>query len=377
MAEKRDYYEVLGIQKGASDEEIKSAYRKMAMKYHPDKNPGDKAAEEKFKEVNEAYAVLSDPDQKNKYDRFGFAGVDPGAGFNGAGGFEGFGGFEDIFGDFFGNMFNGQSGQRRRGPKKGNDLRAHITISFEEAARGCKREIKLNKYVRCQKCGGSGASPGTSKRTCPSCGGSGQIFTTQRTPFGQIQNATTCPECRGTGEVIDSPCPSCGGSGKIKKQVSVSVDVPPGIDNDNSLSLRGEGEPGELGGPSGDLYIIVNVRPHKLFIRDGNDLKLEIPISFDQAALGASVTVPTLDGKVSYKIPPGTQPGTRFRLKGKGMPSLRTGRNGDLYITVNLEVPTKLNGRQKKSIEDMARHVTEDCYQKKNGFAQSIRDMFR
>ncbi len=376
MADKRDYYEVLGLQKGASEDEIKKAYRKMAMKYHPDKNPGDKSAEEKFKEVNEAYSVLSDPDKKNKYDRFGHAGVDPSAGFGGAGGFEGFGGFEDIFGDIFGNMFGG-GGARRRGPTKGNDLRAHISVTFEEAAFGCKKEIKLNKYVKCTNCGGSGAKPGTGKHKCESCGGTGQIYTTQRTPLGQMQNVTTCPECHGTGEIIESPCPECNGTGRVKKQVTVSVDVPAGIDNGNTLNIRGEGEPGDLGGPNGNLYIIVNVKPHKLFVREGNDLKLEIPIGFDQAALGDTVTVPTLEGKVSYKVPPGTQPGTRFRLKGKGVPSLRTGRKGDMYITVTLEVPTKLNGKQKKAIENMSKEVTEECYQKKSGFAQSIKDLFK
>ena len=375
MAEKRDYYEVLGLTKGASEEEIKSAYRKLAMKYHPDKNPGDKEAEEKFKEINEAFSVLSDPDQKSKYDRFGHAGVDPSAGFGGAG-FDGFGGFEDIFGDFFGSMFGG-GGQRKRGPRKGNDLRARITISFEEAAFGCKKEIKLNKYTRCTTCDGSGAAPGTSKHQCPNCGGTGQVYTTQRTAFGQMQNVSMCPECHGTGEIIDTPCPDCQGTGKVKKQVTVSVDVPAGIDNGNSLNIRGNGEPGDLGGPNGDLYIVVSVKPHKLFTREGNDLKLEIPIGFDQAALGDTVTVPTLEGKVSYKIPPGTQPGTKFRLKGKGVPSLRTGRKGDLYITVNLEVPTKLNGSQKKAIEAMSKEVTEDCYQKKSGFTQTIKDLFK
>ena len=375
MAEKRDYYEVLGLTKGASEEEIKSAYRKLAMKYHPDKNPGDKEAEEKFKEINEAFSVLSDPDQKSKYDRFGHAGVDPSAGFGGAG-FDGFGGFEDIFGDFFGSMFGG-GGQRKRGPRKGNDLRARITISFEEAAFGCKKEIKLNKYVKCSTCDGTGATPGTSKHQCPNCGGTGQVYTTQRTAFGQMQNVSTCPECHGTGEIIDTPCPDCQGTGKVKKQVTVNIDVPAGIDNGNSLNIRGEGEPGDLGGPNGDLYIVVSVKPHKLFTREGNDLKLEIPIGFDQAALGDTVTVPTLEGKVSYKIPPGTQPGTKFRLKGKGVPSLRTGRKGDLYITVNLEVPTKLNGSQKKAIEAMSKEVTEDCYQKKSGFTQTIKDLFK
>lgn len=384
MADKRDYYEVLGLQKGASDGEIKKAFRKMAMKYHPDRNPGDKDAEEKFKEVNEAYSILSDPDKKDKYDRFGHAGVDPNAGFGGAG-FGGFGGgaggFEDIF-DMFGGMFGGGFGgstgaRRRNGPMKGRDLQKAVTITFEEAAFGVKKQIKLNKYVECETCHGSGAAPGTSKKTCPHCNGSGQVYTTQRTPLGQFQSVSPCQQCGGTGEIIETPCQTCGGTGKVRKDVTISVDIPAGVDNDSVVSIRGQGEPGTNGGPAGDLYIVVSVKPHKLFKRRGNDLYLDIPITFAQAALGDDITVPTLTEKVTYKVPAGTQPDTTFRLKGKGIANVRTGRPGDLYVKVNLEIPTKLSGKQRKAVEEMNKALGADCYQKKKGFAETVKELFK
>ena len=380
MADKRDYYEVLGLKKGASEDEIKKAFRKMAMKYHPDRNPGDKKAEEKFKEVNEAYSVLSDPDKKSKYDRFGFAGVDPnagaggfGGGFGGFGG--GFGGFEDIFGDIFSGFGQSQS-RRANQPRKGRDLQKAISITFEEAAFGCKKTINLNKYVTCNTCKGDGAKPGSSRKICPKCGGSGQVSTVQRTPFGQFQSVNTCDQCGGAGTIIETPCPDCSGSGRIKKNVSITVDIPAGVDNESVIPIRGQGEPGYNGGPTGDLYIVLNVKPHQMFKRNGADLYLDIPISFDQAALGAEITVPTLEGKVKYKIPAGTQPGTRFRLKDKGIKYLRREAKGDLYVTVNLEIPSKLNSRQKKAIEAMAKEVTEDCYQKKSSFTSKIKEWF-
>ncbi len=379
MAEKRDYYEVLGLKKGASDEEIKKAFRKMAMKYHPDRNPGDKEAEEKFKEVNEAYGILSDPDKKNKYDRFGHAGVDPNAGFGG-GGFGG-AGFDDIF-DIFGNMFGGGFGgggsaRRRNAPMKGRDLQKGITISFEEAAFGTKKEINVTKYVKCSTCNGEGTKPGTQKKTCAHCGGTGQVHTMQRTPFGQFQSTGPCPECGGKGSVIETPCEDCGGTGKVRKTIKINVDIPAGVDNDSVIPIRGQGEPGENGGPNGDFYVVISVRPHKLFKRDRDDLYLDIPITFGQAALGDEITVPTLDGKVAYKVPAGTQPNTVFRLKGKGMPNVRTGRMGDLYVKVTLEVPTKLSGKQKKAVEAMEEALDEKCYQKKSGFAEKVKDLFK
>ena len=383
MANKRDYYEVLGVSKGAGADEIKKAYRKLAVKYHPDKNPGDKAAEEKFKEVNEAYAVLSDPDKKNKYDRFGHAGVDPNAGFGGgAGGFGGFGGFEDIF-DMFGGAFGGGFGgfggggrSRRNGPRKGSDLQKAITIDFKEAAFGAKKQIRINKYVKCKTCGGTGAEPGTSKKTCPTCGGSGEVRTAQRTPLGTFQSVSPCSDCNGTGEINESPCKDCGGTGKIRDNVTISVNIPAGVDNESVIPIKGQGEPGINGGPDGDLYIVINVEPHPLFERRGQDLWLEIPITFDQAALGDEIIVPTLEEKVSYKVPAGTQPGTVFRLKNKGIKSVRGNRKGDLYVRVTLEVPTKLNSKQKKAIESMGKAVGSECYQKKSSFLDSIKEFF-
>lgn len=378
MADKRDYYEVLGLKKGASEDEIKKAFRKSAMKYHPDKNPGDKEAEEKFKEVNEAYSVLSDPDKKDKYDRFGHAGVDPSAGFGGgAGGFSGFGGFEDIF-DMFGGMFGGGGmGRRRNGPMKGRDLQKAIRITFEEAAFGTKKKIKINKYVECEDCHGSGAAPGTSKKTCPKCNGTGEVSTVQKTPFGQFRSVAPCDQCGGSGQVVEKPCAACGGTGKVRKEVVISVEIPAGVDNDSVISLKGQGEPGINGGPMGDLYVVISVEPHRVFKRSGSDLYLEIPISFAQAALGDDIVVPTLTEKVSYKVPAGTQPGTTFRLKGKGIAGLRGGKHGDMYVKVILEVPTKLNSKQKKSIENMGKEVGLDCYQKRKSFADTLKELFK
>ena len=378
MADKRDYYEVLGLQKGASDDEIKKAFRKMAMKYHPDKNPGDKSAEEKFKEVNEAYEVLSDPDKKSKYDRFGFAGVDPsyGAGQGGFGGFGDFGGFggaggmsfDDIF-DMFGGFGGGRRSQsRRNAAQKGRDLQKTVTIDFTDALFGCSKQIELAKEVKCKTCGGSGCKAGTGKKQCDQCGGSGQISQVSNTPFGRFQNITTCPKCGGTGQIVESPCPDCSGSGHNRKTVKIKVDIPAGVDNDSIVTLRGQGEPGVNGGPDGDLYIVVNVRPHSTYKRRGDDLYLDLPITFDQAALGAKVQVPGFGETYSYNITPGTQTGSSFRLKGKGVPNVRTGKKGDLYVKVIVEVPTKLSRKEKKAIEEMASKMSGDAYPKKSKF---------
>lgn len=380
MAEKRDYYEVLGLKKGAGDDEIKKAFRKKAMEFHPDRNPGDKTAEEKFKEVNEAYSILSDPQKKDKYDRFGHAGVDPNAGFGG--GFGGsFGGFEDIFGDLFGGMFGGGFSQtnarRRTGPRKGQDLQKSVSITFEEAAFGAKKQIQINKYVNCESCGGSGAEKNSDKITCQRCGGTGEIRTTQRTPFGQFTNVQTCDKCGGAGEVIEKPCHACNGTGKVRKTVNISVEIPAGVDNDSVISIKGQGEPGANGGPNGDLYVVVSVQPHPLFTRRGTDLWLEIPITFSQAALGDDIVVPTLSDKVSYKIPPGTQPETVFRLKGKGIKSLRSSKVGDLYVKVTLEVPTKLTGEQKKLISKLGESFSTDGYARRKRFADAMKEIFK
>lgn len=372
MADKRDYYEVLGLQKGASDDEIKKAFRKKAMKYHPDRNPGDKEAEEKFKEVNEAYAILSDPDKKSKYDRFGHAGVDPNAGFGGGGGagFGDFGGFEDIF-DMFSGAFGGGGGRRssgRSGPQKGRDLQKTITIEFKEAVFGCKREIEITKDVKCKTCNGEGTAPGTGKKTCDVCGGSGQVSQVSNTPFGRFQNVTTCSKCGGTGKIIEKPCPDCGGTGKIRKKVKINIDIPAGVDNDSVIPLRGQGEPGVNGGPEGDLYIVINVRPHSVFKRKGDDLYMDLPITFDEAVLGAKVKVPGFKEVYTYTISAGTQTGSNFRLKGKGVRNVRTGRPGDLYVKVIVEVPTKLTGKQKKAVKAMADELGESAYPKKSKF---------
>lgn len=380
MADKRDFYEVLGLQKGATDDQIKSSFRKLAMKYHPDKNQGDKKSEEKFKEINEAYSVLSDADQKNKYDRFGHAGIDPNAGYGGGGGFGGFGGgsggFEDIF-NMFGGGFGGFSSARKTGPQRGSDIQQRMNISFEEAVFGQKKEIRLTKDVSCEDCSGTGAKKGTSKKTCPKCGGSGQVRTVQNTPLGQFQSSRPCDQCGGTGHVIETPCPECGGKAKVRKTVTLSVDIPAGVDNNSVIPLRGQGQPGINGGPPGDLYIIISVSPHKLFNRKDDDLWLEIPITFSQAALGDNITVPTMSEKVSYKIPPGTQPDTVFRIKGKGVKNVRTGKPGNLYVQVSLEVPTKLSAAQKKCIEKFEESKSVEGYAKRKTFAETVKDLFK
>ena len=387
MAEKRDLYETLGIKKGANEAEIKSAFRKLAVKHHPDKNKGDKKAEEKFKEINEAYSILSDSEKKKKYDMFGHAGVDPSYNAGGGGGFGGFGGggggatnaggFEDIF-DMFGGIFGGGTTQRRGrgGPMKGRDLQKSMIITFEEAAFGAKKQMKITKVVECTQCKGTGAKKGTTPKTCTSCGGRGEVNTVQRTPFGQFASVSPCPDCGGTGKRIDDPCQACNGSGRVKKTVTITVDIPAGVDNDSVISIRGQGEPGENGGPSGNLYVIINIRPHEIFKRNGLDLWLEIPITFEQAALGANIVVPTLKEKVSYKIPAGTQHGTTFRLRSKGIQAAKSG-TGDLYVKVNLEVPTKLDSEQKKTIQAMGKAVGPEAYTKGNTFRDYIKRVFK
>ena len=365
--QKRDYYEVLGVSKGASDDEIKRAYRKLAKKYHPDMNPGDKEAEAKFKEVNEAYSILSDSEKRARYDQFGHAGVDPNYGAGGPGGFGGFdmGDIDlgDIFGSFFGGGFGGFGGStssRRNGPQKGESLRASLTISFEEAAFGCEKEINLNRTEECEACHGSGAEPGTTAETCPDCRGTGVVRVQQRTGGFAFSSTAPCSRCRGTGKIIHTPCKACGGSGSVKKSKRVTVSIPAGIDDGQAISLRGQGNAGKNGGPAGDLIVAVHVKPHPQFHRDGTTVLYEQPVTFYQAVMGAELEIPTIDGKVKYNLPAGTQTGTTFRLRGKGIPELRGRGRGDQYVTVRVQVPTSLNGEQKEALRAFAEAMGED-----------------
>ncbi|HIU42953.1 MAG TPA: molecular chaperone DnaJ [Candidatus Ventrousia excrementavium] len=380
--QKRDLYEVLEISKGASDDEIKKAYRKLAKKYHPDLNPGDKEAEQKMKEVNAAYEILSDKEKKARYDQFGFAGIDPNyAPGGGAGGYGGYGGFEDfdlgnIFDSFFGGAFSGQSTRRSTGPQRGENIRVNLTLSFEEAVFGCEKSVSVTRSEKCSDCGGTGAQAGTSAETCPVCHGTGQVKTTQRTPFGVFSSASPCSNCHGTGKVIKNPCHTCGGTGRVRKTRTIRVKVPAGIDEGQTISLRGEGHGGLNGGPSGDLYVTVSVRPHKLFKRNGQDILLEMPISFVQAALGATLTVPTIDGKVQYELPEGTQTGTVFRLKGSGVPNPSGRGRGDQYVKVNIEIPRNLSSEQKEILRNFDSAVGESQYQEQKGFFAKLKDLF-
>ena len=360
--QKRDYYEVLGVARGASDDEIKKAYRKLAKKYHPDMNPGDKAAEAKFKEVNEAYEVLSDADKRAKYDQFGHAGVDPNFGAGGFGGGFGGGGFDFDLGDIFSaftGFGGGGSARPRTGPQKGDSLRTSLYITFEEAAFGCEKEITINRTEQCGSCRGSGCAAGTTAEICPDCHGSGTVRTQQRTIMGTF--ATTAPgsRCNGTGKITHQPCPDCRGTGAVRKQKKITVKVPAGIDNGQSISLRGQGNAGVNGGPPGDLIITIGVRSHERFVREGSDVLSEETVSFVQAALGGELEIPTVDGKVKYTLPEGTQPGTTFRLRGKGIPYLNGKGRGDHYVTVRVEVPRNLNGEQKAALKKFGETMGE------------------
>ena len=354
MAEKRDYYEVLGVSKTASDSEIKSAYRKLAKKYHPDMNPGDKEAEAKFKEASEAYAILSDADKRRQYDQFGHAAFDGGAG-GGAGGFD-FNGFDmgDIFGDIFGDFFGGggRSRSANNGPMKGQNVRVSVHLTFEEACFGTEKEIELNIKEDCAKCHGTGAKPGTQPETCSKCGGKGQVVFTQQSLFGVVRNVQACPDCHGTGKIIKDRCPDCGGSGYISRRKKISVSIPAGIDNRQSIRIRDKGEPGINGGPRGDLLVQVIVGRHPIFQRQDYDIYSTAPITFAQAALGAEVRIKTIDGDVMYTVKPGTQTDTRVRLRGKGVPTTRNKQvRGDHYVTLVVQVPTKMNAEQKELLK--------------------------
>lgn len=358
MAEKRDYYEVLGVDKNASDADIKKAFRKLARKYHPDVNPGDKDAEAKFKEINEAYDVLSNAEKRQQYDQFGHDAPNFGAGGFGGFGGGGFGGSADFgdLGDIF-NMFfggGGGAGAQANSPRQGADLRYDLTLSFEDAVFGCKKTITVDRWVTCSTCGGSGAKPGTSAEPCSRCHGTGRVTSMQQTPFGRMQTQTTCPECGGRGKVIKEKCPDCGGTGRKRESKTLEVNVPAGVDNGTRLRMAGEGEAGENGGPSGDLYIYIRVRPHEIFTRDDTDIYMEQKINVAQAALGDEIEVPTLEGRIKFTIPAGVQSGARFRLKGKGVKGMRSYGKGDQYVTVIVETPKNLTDEQRQLFEKLA-----------------------
>ena len=379
MAEKRDYYEVLGLSKGADDAAIKKAYRTLAKKYHPDMNPGDAEAEAKFKEVNEAYAVLSDADKKAKYDQFGHAAFDPaaggGSGFGGFGGFGDFSDLGDIFGSFFGGGFGSSSTARKNAPMRGEDIGARVTVTFEEAAFGVKKDVSFHRIQKCDECSGSGAAKGTTADTCTVCGGSGQKRVTQRIGGMAFQSTVTCDTCRGSGKIIKNPCANCRGTGYVKVNKKLSVNIPAGIDDGERIALRGQGCDGRNGGPAGDLILTVSVKRHAFFERDGYNLYCEIPITIADATLGAEIDIPTLEGNQKYTIPEGTQPGTQFTLKQKGIPYVNnSNRRGDLIFVVNVEIPKGLNDKQKEHMRAFAASCKDSNYAKKSGFFKRIFD---
>jgi molecular chaperone DnaJ len=374
---KRDFYEVLGLDRSATDDQIKKAYRQLAKKYHPDLNPGDKTAEDNFKEVNEAYAVLSDAEKKSKYDQFGHAGVDPnfGAGGGGFGGFNmDFGDFGDIFSSFFGG------GGRRanpNAPRQGSDTEVNVVISFEEAAFGCEKQVNVTRIEACSTCHGSGAKEGTQPTTCPICHGTGQIHVQQRTAFGVMQTQRACDRCRGTGKIIEQPCKTCNGKGKIRHTLKQTIKVPAGIDDGQTFIIRGAGNAGDNGGPAGDLRVYVSVRPHAIFDRRGFDVWCDFPLTFTQAALGDEIVVPTLDGNVKYTVPEGIQPGDVFKLKGKGIYRVNSSLRGDQYVRVTLEVPKNLSAKQKDLLREFDKTVSDSNYKNRKSFFNKVKSAFK
>lgn len=369
--QKRDYYEVLGVQKNVSGQELKSAFRKVALQYHPDRNPGNKDAEEKFKEASEAYEVLSDPERRARYDRFGHAGVGGAAGGDPfGGGFQGVN-INDIFGEIFGDIFGGRGG-RGRVSNRGADLRFNLEISFEEAAFGCRPKVPIPRPKKCDTCSGSGSKSGAAPKACGTCGGSGELRFTQ----GFFAVSRPCTDCSGTGAVVPDPCGKCRGSGKVPSEEVIEVNIPPGVDNGTRVRLGGMGEPGDRGGPPGDLYVTVIVREHPLFQREDYDVFCEVPISFTQAALGAKIDVPTLDGKVKMTIPEGTQSGKVFRLKSKGIPHLHSGQRGDQHVRVVVETPTGLTQKQRELLEKFADSSGEEVHPQSKNFFEKVRELF-
>ncbi len=382
MADKKDYYEVLGVDRSAGEDEIKKAYRKMAKKYHPDLHPGDAEAEKNFKEVNEAYEVLSDNDKKARYDQFGHAGVDPNFGAGQGGGFGGFGGADfgdlgDIFGSFFGGGFGGGRRADPNAPRRGNDTSASVVLSFEEAAKGCAKKIKVTRIENCTECNGSGAEKGTKPATCSTCRGTGRINVVQRTPFGQMQTQRACDACHGTGKHIEKPCKTCNGKGRIRHTTEREINIPAGVDDGQYIRVGGAGDMGVNGGPAGDLNVNISVRPHPIFERDGFDVFCEIPVTFTQAALGADIIVPTLDGKVKFTIHEGTQPGDEFKLKGKGIQRLRYSGRGDQYVRIVVEVPKNLNNKQKEMLKQFEDSTDDNCYKTRKSFFDKVKEFFK
>lgn len=380
MPEKRDYYEILGVPRNATEDEIKKAYRRLAKENHPDLHPNDKQKEQAFKEINEAYEVLSDPQKKSRYDSFGHAGVDP----NYANHSSGFGSFDfgdlgDIIGDIFGSSFGfgyERSANNPNAPRRGNDVNVVLALSFEEAAKGCRKKVTYSRIDSCTDCGGTGAAKGTSPRVCSECRGNGYIRVSRRTPFGMASSTSVCPGCKGSGKTIDNPCPGCS-YGRLKKTRTIEVDIPAGIDDNQTLTVRGQGDVGINGGPSGNLNVTVNIRPHPVFERDGFDVWCEIPITFAQAALGDEITVHTLTGKVKYTVPEGTQNGTIFRLKGKGIKMLNRHGYGDQYVKIFVEVPKNLTAKQKELLKQFDKETSQDKhYQNRKTFFEKIKDAF-
>ena len=377
---KRDYYEVLGVEKNAAEAEIKRAYRKLAAKYHPDVNH-EPDAEAKFKEINEAYEVLSDADKKARYDQFGFAGVDPNFNAGGnpfGGGFGGFGGFSDL-GDIFGDFFGGGAsrGRSANAPRKCENVVAQVTLTFEEAAFGTKKEVSVGRIESCDHCSGSGAADGTQPETCDRCRGTGQVRVTQNFMGMSMQSTSACPKCGGKGKIIRTPCARCKGKGKIRRNQKINVDIPAGIDDGQSVRVQEQGSAGSNGGPNGDLLVTVSIRPHALFERDGANVLCEMPISFTQAACGAEIEVPTLDGKVRYTVPEGTQTGTTFRLRGKGIPYVGYKNRGDQYVTVVVETPTQLTKEQKELLRKFEEAAGESATPKRKSFFEKLKENFK
>ncbi len=375
MAEqKRDYYEVLGVSRGASEAEIKKAYRKLAKENHPDLHPGDKEAEARFKEVNEAYEVLSDADKKARYDQYGHAGVDPN--FGAGGGFDGsfdFGDLGDIFGSFFGGGFGGGRRTNPNAPQRGESIRLSLAISFEEAAFGCEKSVTVERMETCDTCHGNGCAPGSTPEVCPDCHGTGTVQVRRQTPMGVFATSSPCTRCGGKGKIIHQPCKDCHGTGAVRKRKTIQASIPAGIDNGQTISIRGQGNAGKNGGPAGDLLITITVRPHELFRREGTSVLCEAPITFAQAVLGAELEIPTIDGKVKYELPEGTQSGTTFRLKGKGIPALNGRGRGDQYVTVYIETPRNLNKEQKEALKKFAESMGDSNYEARPKFFKKFK----